>query len=42
MNWIQVSWYNIQLWPLLNVAMSETLEIKTETVSTFEGRVCFS
>jgi hypothetical protein len=32
MNLIHVSWYTTQLWPLLNVAMNESLEIETETV----------
>jgi hypothetical protein len=32
MNWIHVAWYMTQLWPVLNVAMNESSEIKTETV----------
>jgi hypothetical protein len=31
MNWIQMSLYKTQLCPLLNMAMNEPLEIKTET-----------
>ena len=29
---IHVSWFKTQLWPLLNVAMNESLEIETKTV----------
>jgi len=32
MNMIHVSWFKTQLWPLLNVAMNESLEIETKTV----------